>query len=141
MCVVTSECVLGTGASLWGEGVWGGGVTPPKSFKNRENSGKLKVVWLLAHPIKFVQFYRISIFGRFNEHTACPPPQSKWFRDAPDWVWVCKWCGLISSVCGVLLCHNIKLDYLLTIPIFFTVPLEKVPRPDNGRSYIGRSPT
>ena len=77
MCVVTSECVLGTGASLWGEGVWGGGVTPPKSFKNRENSGKLKVVWLLAHPIKFVQFYRISIFGRFNEHTACPPPPNQ----------------------------------------------------------------
>ena len=41
---------------------------------------------------------------------------------------MCKGCGLISSVCGVLLCHSIKLDYLLTIPIFFTVPLAKVPR-------------
>ena len=26
-------------------------------------------MWLLAHPIKFGQFYKNSIFGRFNEHT------------------------------------------------------------------------
>ena len=30
------------GRRYWG--VWGGGVTPPKNFKNRENSGKLRVV-------------------------------------------------------------------------------------------------
>ena len=63
----------------------GGGV---KNFKKRENLGKLREkfchkwqhLWLLAHPIKFGQFYKNSIFGRFNEHT----PESKWFRDAPD---------------------------------------------------------
>ena len=32
---------------------------------------KWQHLWLLAHPIKFVQFYKNSIFGRFNEHT--PP--------------------------------------------------------------------
>ena len=43
-------------------------------------------------------------------------------------MWVCTGCGLIFTVCDVLLYHSIKLDYLLTILIFFTVPLEKVPR-------------
>ena len=33
---------------------------------------KWQHLWLLAHPIKFGQFYKNSVFGRFNEHT----PQS-----------------------------------------------------------------
>ena len=45
---------------------------------------KWQHLWLLAHPIKFGQFYKNSIFGRFNEHTT-PHPQSKWFRDAPGY--------------------------------------------------------
>ena len=43
-------------------------------------SNSPKHLWLLGHPIKFGQFYKNSIFGRFNEH---PTSQSKWFRDAP----------------------------------------------------------
>ena len=51
-----------------------------KTGEKGENSGKLRensvtrgniILWLLAHPIKFRQFYKNSIFGRFNEHT--PP--------------------------------------------------------------------
>ena len=32
------------------------------------------------------QLYKNSIFGRFNEHTPTPHPQSKWFRDAPVYI-------------------------------------------------------
>ena len=59
---------------------------PPKNFKKqgkfgqnkrkfRQNNGKFchkwQHLWLLVHPIKFWQFYKSRIFGRFNEHT--PP--------------------------------------------------------------------
>ena len=42
-------------------------------------------MWLLAHPIKFGQFYKNSIFGRFNEHT--PPPPIKVISRRPS-LWV-----------------------------------------------------
>ena len=66
-----------------------GGVTPPPNFKKSgkfgqnkgkfgQNNGKFchkwQHLWLLVHPIKFGQFYKSRIFGRFNEHT--PPNQS-----------------------------------------------------------------
>ena len=92
LSVVYTTCIDTTrGVATWG----GGGVShPQKIFKNRENSGKLRETngkfchkWqhlcLLVHPIKFGQFYKNSIFGRFNEHTPPPHPKSKWFRDAP----------------------------------------------------------
>ena len=65
-----------------------GGVTPPpkifflKTGKFGQTKGKFgqtkgkfchkwQHLWLLAHPIKFGQFYKNGIFGQFNEHT--PP--------------------------------------------------------------------
>ena len=56
--------------------VWGGGGgcqchTPPKFLKTGKFCHKWQHLWLLAHPIQFGQFYKNSIFGRFNEHT--PP--------------------------------------------------------------------
>ena len=62
------------------------GGTPPQNFKKSgkfgqnkgkfgQNNGKFchkwQHLWLLVHPIKFGQFYKSRIFGRFNEHT--PP--------------------------------------------------------------------
>ena len=85
------------GRRYWGGGVWG--VSHPQNFKKSgkfgqnkrkfgQNNGKFRHkwqhLWLLVHPIKFGQFYKNSIFGRFNEHIPPPPPKSKWFRDAPD---------------------------------------------------------
>ena len=73
------------GHRYWG--VWGvSHPPPPQNFKKSgefgqnkgkfgQNNGKFchkwQHLWLLVHPIKFGQFYKNSIFGRFNEHT--PP--------------------------------------------------------------------
>ena len=52
-----------------------------KKGKFGQNKGKFchkgQHLWLFAHPIKFEQFYKNSIFGRFNEHT--PPPNQSGF--------------------------------------------------------------
>ena len=78
-----------------GRRYWGRGCHTPQKFKKNGKFGqtegkfgqtkrkfchKWQHLSLLAHPIKFGQFFKNSIFGRFNEHT---PPQSKCFRDAP----------------------------------------------------------
>ena len=78
VCVVQWTLSLSTEASLLG------GVShPPKHFLKPEKFGQTKgCLWLLAHPIKFGQFYKNNIFGRFNEHTPPaprPPPNQSGF--------------------------------------------------------------
>ena len=78
--------VVVRGVATGGVGV--GGVTPPQIFKKLgkfgQNKGKFgqnngefchkwQHLWLLVHPIKFGQFYRNSIFGRFNESGFATP--------------------------------------------------------------------
>ena len=77
-------------------GVGGGCHTPKKFLKFGQTKGKFchkwQYLWLLAHPTKFGQFYKNSIFGRFNEHT----PPIKVVSRRP-WLSAIRYNGILES--------------------------------------------